>query len=208
MNQNREIEAKTILNEETFKKISISFPSKNKFVQKNYYFDTANADLKKRHISFRIRVFDDHAEQTLKVPDLNPVQHNFHEVIEINDPLTIDRAKEIIRANQEQKEIKFYGNVGEYLQKHFSTLISQLKIFTWSETNRLLARGPRDCELTLDETRYPDDYIDYELEIENTDPKLIHTVLKQLESKFNFKQTRNNKNQNKIARASLHRKKF
>ena len=40
--------------------------------------------------------------------------------------------------------------------------------------------GPQNCELTLDATSYPDNYQDFELEIENTNPALIQTVLTKL----------------------------
>lgn len=65
--------------------------------------------------------------------------------------------------------------------------------------------GPENCELTLDATSYPDSYKDYELEIENTNPTLIQKVQQILEKDFNFTQTADNTNQNKIARASAHK---
>lgn len=65
--------------------------------------------------------------------------------------------------------------------------------------------GPQNCELTLDETTYPDGYSDYELEIENSDPALIKKVLIQLEKEYHFKQAADRTNQSKIGRAFAHR---
>lgn len=201
MSKNREIEAKTLLSKEVYQKITNSFQVKNNFIQENYYFDTPKDFLKKHNISLRIRIYADHAEQTMKVPDPNPVQKNFHEVIEINDNLTREKAKELI----EQKHVIFQGNIGEYITNHFTSEQNKLSIFTWSKTRRILMNGPENCELTLDATSYPDGYKDYELEIENTNPALIQKVQQILEKDFNFTQTADNTNQNKIARASAHK---
>ena len=201
MSKHREIEAKTLLSKEVYQKITNSFQVKNNFIQENYYFDTPKDFLKKHNISLRIRIYADHAEQTMKVPDPNPVQKNFHEVIEINDNLTREKAKELI----EQKHVIFQGNIGEYITNHFTSEQNKLSIFTWSKTRRILMNGPENCELTLDATSYPDSYKDYELEIENTNPTLIQKVQQILEKDFNFTQTADTTNQNKIARASAHK---
>lgn len=202
MSKNREIEAKTLLHKAIYQQIIKDFPIKADFVQENYYFDTPNDLLKNHHISLRIRIYEDHAEQTMKVPDLNPVQNNFHEVIEINDNLTRSKAQNSVA----QKNFAFQGNIGQYLNEHFDSEQANLTLFTWSKTRRILLNGPQNCELTLDATEYPDSYKDYELEIENTNPNLIDEVQKQLEQKYDFKQNPANTNQSKIARASAHRK--
>lgn len=201
MSKNREIEAKTLLSEETYQKITKSFPVKSDFIQENYYFDTSDKLLKKHRISLRIRIYSDHAEQTMKVPDPNPVQKNYHEVIEINDDLPRSQAKELVS----NKQIYSQGNIGQYLNEHFDLNLKELLLFTWSKTRRILMNGPKDCELTLDATSYPDGYQDFELEIENDNPDLIAEVLNTLENTYNFKQDTNNTNQSKIARASMHK---
>ena len=178
------------------------FQSKVTLPKKNYYFDTADDLLKNHQISLRIRIYATHAEQTMKVPDPNPVQKNFHEVIEINDELTHAQAKKLVA----EKHFKFTGNIGTYLDKHFANDQKKLRLFTWSKTRRILMNGPQNCELTLDATSYPDNYQDFELEIENTNPALIQTVLTKLEQEYDFEQTSANTNQSKIARASAHQK--
>lgn len=201
MSKNREIEAKTLLHRETYQKIVNDFPVKSDFVQENYYFDTPDKLLKKHHISLRIRIYSDHAEQTMKVPDPNPVQRSYHEVIEINDNLTHAQAKELVA----KKHFAFHGNIGQYLTAHFAKEQDAISLFTWSKTRRILMNGPQDCELTLDATSYPDGYEDFELEIENDDPVLITKVLAILESTYNFKQDSSNTNKSKIFRASAHK---
>lgn len=202
MSKNREIEAKILLNQSVYDQITAAFPIKSDFTQENYYFDTADDLLKNHQISLRIRIYATHAEQTMKVPDPNPVQKNFHEVIEINDELTHAQAKKLVA----KKHFKFTGNIGAYLDNHFANDQKKLRLFTWSKTRRILMNGPQNCELTLDATSYPDNYQDFELEIENTNPALIQTVLTKLEQEYDFEQTAANTNQSKIARASAHQK--
>ena len=202
MSKNREIEAKILLNKSVYDQITAAFPIKSDFTQENYYFDTADDLLKNHQISLRIRIYATHAEQTMKVPDPNPVQKNFHEVIEINDELTHAQAKKLVA----KLHFKFTANIGAYLVNHFANDQKKLRLFTWSKTRRILMNGPQNCELTLDATSYPDNYQDFELEIENTNPALIQTVLTKLEQEYDFEQTAANTNQSKIARASAHQK--
>ena len=204
MSKNREIESKTILNKDVFNKLVNAFSIKEDFIQTNYYFDSPDQILKNNKIAGRIRIFSDKAEQTLKVPDKNPLQVKFHEVIEINDKLEVRDANSLVKQAFANQAIKFTGSVGAYLSKHFADQIFLLQ--TWSKTRRRLLNGPRDCELTLDETTYPDGYSDYELEIENSDPALIKRVLIQLEKEYHFKQAAKRTNQSKIGRAFAHRK--
>lgn len=202
MSKNREIEAKTLLHKNIYQQIIMDFPTKENFVQENYYFDTPTKLLKKHQISLRIRVYSDHAEQTMKVPDPNPIQKNYHEVIEINDNLSLQEARKLIAL----KKIDSQGNIGQYLHSHFQLEEQNLKLFTWSKTHRILLNGPKNCELTLDATSYPDNFEDYELEIENPDPILIKKIQKKLEMKYDFSQNPTNSNQSKIARATIHAK--
>lgn len=205
MSKNREIESKTILDETTFKQILAAFPIKEDFTQSNYYFDSSNYILRRHEIAGRIRIFENSAEQTLKVPEIDPIQVKFHEVIEINDKLEVGHANSLVKQAKVGHPLQFNGSVGAYLSKHFAGQIFSLQ--TWSKTHRRLLKGFDNCELTLDSTTYPDGYIDYELEIENTDPALIKKVLIQLEKEYHFKQAANITNQSKIGRAFAHKNK-
>ncbi|MCZ3622618.1 CYTH domain-containing protein [Lactobacillus mulieris] len=205
MSKNREIESKTLLEKDVFSAILKTFPSKKSFTQINYYFDDDKETLKNNKISLRIRLYPDKAEQTMKVPAKKLRQESYHEVIEINDPLSLKVAQEIVENSLNGGVTIFGNNCGKYLSDNFSDICQELKIFSYSKTTRHLLVGPNDCELTLDETSYPDRYQDFELEIENDNPDLIKQTLNTLIQQFNFHSNPQNTNQNKIARASLHR---
>lgn len=207
MSKNVEIESKTLLNRDTYEKMSKAFTAISDYNQQNFYFDTPDLDLANNESSVRIRVFVERAEQTLKTKDENPKQDTYHEVIEINDLLSLAQAEQMVHAAQAGEHFTFGGDVGEYLAKHFDKKIADtLELKTWSKTHRLIIRGPKECDLTLDVTLYEDGLADYELEIENDDPKLIKEVLAELEEQFGFKSTKENTNQNKVQRAFAHRK--
>jgi len=203
MSKNNEIEAKIILPKTIYQKLCHDFSIKSCFKQENYYFDTKDGLLKQNNISCRVRLFADHAEQTLKVPNEDPVQHKFHEAIEINDKLKPDEAKAMVKSGIKGLPITFKYSIGNYLSEHFSNQI-KLNLQTFSKTNRILANGPENCELTFDDTTYPDNYEDFEIEIENPNPELIAQVLLDLEKKYHFTQNSTNSNQAKIARAYKH----
>ncbi|MDF7672330.1 CYTH domain-containing protein [Lactobacillus sp. ESL0701] len=204
MTKNTEIEAKTLLTKTTYQQLCAAFPIKSDFLQANYYFDTPDGLLKQHHISCRVRIFKDHAEQTLKVPHSQLIQHNFHEAVEINDDLELAAAQKFVQQAEKGTVAVFNSNVERYLRDNLGTRL-ELYLQTFNKTRRILAVGPENCELTLDATTYPDSYIDYELEIENSNPTLIKKVLIFLENDYNFKQTKTNTNQPKIARAFSHR---
>ena len=203
MSQNNEIEAKIILPKAIYQKLCHDFPIKHSFDQENYYFDSDDGLLKQNNISCRIRLFTDHAEQTLKVPNTNPVQQNFHEAIEINDSLKLDEAKALIKHVAKGSPIIFKYSVGEYLDQKFSQKL-KLYLQTFCKTHRILANGPKNCELTFDDNTYPDNYEDFELEIENRNPDLIAQILAKLKIEYKFTQNSTNTNQAKIARAYIH----
>lgn len=207
MSKNDEIEAKILLPKSTYQKMCRDFVVKSSFNQENYYFDTDNALLKQEKISCRIRLFNNHAEQTLKVPNKNQVQQKFHEAIEINDNLSLSQARSLIEKGQQNIYFSFQGNVGQFLQDYFGNNIN-LKFQTYSKTHRILANGPKNCELTFDKTSYPDQSEDFELEIENSNPNLIKEVLAVLKEKYGFRQNSLTTNQAKIARAFSHRGKI
>lgn len=207
MAENTEIEAKILLPQEIFQKLCSDFTVKESFNQENYYFDTSNRLLKKNKISCRIRIFSDRAEQTLKVPNQNPLQNKFHEAIEINDKLSLKEAQDYVQNGLNNQHITFKYSAGKYLNQHFDHNL-QLDLQTYSKTHRILANGPENCELTFDDSTYPDGYEDFELEIENTNPQTISVVLDKLKKEYGFTQTKSNTNRAKIARAYIHRVKI
>ncbi|BDR60218.1 CYTH domain-containing protein [Lactobacillus xylocopicola] len=206
MTQSNEIEAKVLLPEKTYHKLCTAFARKSMFNQANYYFDTANGLLKTKRISCRIRLFSDRGEQTLKVPSTNPTQEDFHEAVEVTDELSVQEATSLVERAQHTGSLSFSRTVGDYLRQHFDQ--TNLPLQTFSKTHRTLVNGPQNCELTLDETQYPDGYTDFELEIENTDPDLIKLVFQQLQKTYDFSAADTKINQAKIARAFRHRAKI
>lgn len=201
MSENQEIEAKYLLTADLYQQLRQAFPRKQSFQQANYYYDTADCGLRRHFCGLRIRIFNDHAEETMKVPDPKKRQTVFHEVIEINDELDLSVAKQLVS----QQQIFLAGQVGSYLHQNFPNYIPLLRQFSWSKTNRSLLNGPNNCELTLDQTHYPDEWTDFELEIENTDPVLIKQTSDWLQEKFKFHPAKNECNQNKVDRATQHR---
>lgn len=199
MSKNREIEAKVSLDKQTYEAIKSAYPVKEDFRQTNTYYDTDKQLLKAHRNALRIRTFADHAEETIKVPSQKQVQDKYHEVIEINDELSLTQARELLQ----NAALKLDGSVGDYLKKTYPDDWDKIAAFTWSKTHRTLLNGPEDCELTLDHTRYPDGYSDYELEVENPDPATIKRALAVLSEKFAFS-AKNANNLSKIARASQH----
>ena len=149
----------------------------------------------------------DHAEQTIKVKETNLKEKKYSERVEINDLLSVAQAEQMTQSSYEGDFFLFGGDVGNYLQKHYSNeAIRSLKLISWSQTRRILANGPENCELTLDLTEFPDGYYDFELEIENDDPDTIKKVLSELEKQFNFTANKENTNQSKVQRAWEHKK--
>ncbi|RMC40754.1 MULTISPECIES: CYTH domain-containing protein [unclassified Lactobacillus] len=204
MAKNSEIEAKIILPQKTYQQLCDNFTIKSNFDQENYYFDTADSSLKNMQISCRIRIFNNYAEQTLKIPSKIAKQTNFHAATELTDTLTLTEAQEMINSGQQHIPVTFGKTGGHFLIEHLGQNC-ELYLQTFSKTHRILAYGPKNCELTFDDTVYPDGYEDYELEIENPKISLISDVLNLLKKEYVIKQSPANTNQAKIKRAFEHR---
>lgn len=207
MSKNIEIESKTLIDQATYEKMRDKFASRSDYNQQNFYFDTPSLDLANNDASVRIRIYVDRAEQTLKAKEEKPQQNTYHEVVEINDLLSLAQGEQMVNAAQRGEHFSFGGDVEKYLLEHFGKdIANDLELRTWSKTRRIIAPGPDNCDLTLDMTIYEDGFTDFELEIENDDPQLIKKVLSELEKQFNFKSTPENTNQNKVQRAYSHAK--
>ncbi|MEB3364267.1 hypothetical protein SDC49_13005 [Lactobacillus sp. R2/2] len=117
------------------------------------------------------------------MPHQNPLQNKFHEAIEINDKLSLKEAQDYVQNGLNNQHITFKYSAGKYLKQHFDHNL-QLDLQTYSKTHRILANGPENCELTFDDSTYPDGYEDFELEIENTNPQTISVVLDKLKKEY------------------------
>lgn len=152
-----EIEFKTLLSSENYEKLWERFvkESVKPFEQTNYYFDTENRQLAKKHSGLRIRVTDKKAELTLKTPiDME------NGLLETTETLSLAQARDYL----EKGQISLDGPVA----KKIATLeIDPTAIKKIGELKTKRAEIPlRDGHLlVLDESWY-NGHHDYELEME------------------------------------------
>ena len=168
-----EIEFKTLLSQEKFNQIKTDYAFAPAFTQTNYYYDTKDRQLKAQHCGLRLRLFADHAEQTLKVPA--PVKSAVHhQLLEITDPLTLPQAKILIA----HKTFDQNHQVGQALRKRQINL-QDLQLLTQATTTRRVCSLPYG-DLTLDHTRYLNGHRDFELELETKTPQKAHAAYQAL----------------------------
>lgn len=159
-----EIEFKTLLSQQKFNQIKTDYPFAPAFTQTNYYYDTLDRQLKAKRCGLRLRLFTDHAEQTLKVPA--PAESRAQrQLLEITDPLTRSQAKTLIA----QKTFDQHHQVGRALKKHHVDT-QKLRPLTKATTIRCICSLPFG-DLTLDHTHYLNGYDDFELELETKAPQ-------------------------------------
>ena len=146
-----EIELKTLLKKDEYNRLKEQFTDVKPVLQKNYYIDTPDFELREKKVAMRIRTFDDWAELTLKVPQ--SVGN-----MEYNQKLHLKDA-EVYLAKEELP----HGLVLEELAKHGiqSKKWQILGCLTTLRYERQTAIGL----MALDESQYFD-ITDYELELE------------------------------------------
>lgn len=157
MSENLEIEFKTLLSIEEFSRVVDYFQFKEEqfFTQINYYFDSADFQLRKRRMGLRVRVLSDNAEITLKVPEKVGL-------LEINDALSVKEANAII----ESATLPTIGNVYNKLNQ-LGIDQSDLRLIGSLTTKRAEIKLPQGL-LALDESWYNEQH-DFELELEVND---------------------------------------
>lgn len=157
-----EREFKNPLTQAEFQRILTQYEFAPAFIQSNLYFDTPAGDLKKRRIGLRIRCFATYGEQTLKVSRHDQA----HALTEITDSLTLAQAK--------AGQLQATGQVNTYLQKIGLplNLLQPLGLITTKRRQCLLPIGL----LVLDETTFPDQTTDYEIELETQQAKQSITL--------------------------------
>lgn len=157
MSENLEIEFKTLLSIEEFSRVVDYFQFKEEqfFTQINYYFDSADFQLRKRRLGLRVRVLSDNAEITLKIPEKVGL-------LEINDTLSVDEAKAIV----ESATLPTIGNVYNKLNQ-LGIDQSDLRLIGSLTTKRAEIKLPQGL-LALDESWYNEQH-DFELELEVND---------------------------------------
>ena len=149
-----EIELKTLLKKEEYDHLKKQFSHIQPVLQKNYYIDTPDFQLREKKVAMRIRTFADWAELTLKVPQ---TVGN----MEYNQKLTLPEAESYL-----EKPKLPPGLVLEKLSKigiesHDWLVLGCLSTLRYEMKTEIGL-------MALDESQYFDQ-TDYELELEVTD---------------------------------------
>ncbi|MFD1318608.1 CYTH domain-containing protein [Loigolactobacillus zhaoyuanensis] len=151
MSQQKEHEFKNLLTATEYQQLQQAYSFTVPFVQTNLYFDTATYQLRQLGCGLRIRLFADHAEQTLKIPG-----NGDHDLWELTDalPLAIAHKQKIQQPSQVSEQLR-----------HYQITVDQLQLIGYAQTKRSQA-NLSDGLLVLDQTSYSDQTIDYEIELE------------------------------------------
>ena len=146
-----EIEMKTLLNHDEYKKLQTHFSRVTPITQKNYYLDTPDFYLRKHKIAMRIRTFENSAEFTIKIPQ--KVGN-----MEYNQDLSLEEANHCL------KECKLPQGMilDELLSRGISprdwTVLGCLMTIRYEKSTPIGL-------MALDQSHYFD-IVDYELELE------------------------------------------
>ena len=148
-----EIELKTLLKKDDYSRLRERFTTVSPVLQKNYYIDTPDFQLREKKVAMRIRIFDDWAELTLKVPQ--SVGN-----MEFNQQLNLKDAESYLNKAELPQ-----GLVVDELAKH-GIKSAQWKVLGCLMTLRYEMETPIGL-MALDKSQYFD-ITDYELELEVT----------------------------------------
>lgn len=154
MATNLEIEYKTLLTKTEYDKLSEKYKSHPIFEQTNYYFDTPNYALKSHKMSLRIRILNQKAEITLKIPQ--EVGNK-----EYNIKLSLEEANNIIQTNN------FPSNDITKILNQENITLNDIKCFGHLTTKRREVKLPIGL-LAIDFNEYSN-VTDFELELEVSD---------------------------------------
>ena len=149
-----EIELKTLLKKDEYNRLKNQFTSITPILQKNYYIDTPDFELREKKVAMRIRTFEDWAELTLKVPQ--SVGN-----MEYNQTLQLKDAEDYL-----SKEELPQGLVLDELSKH-GIQNKKWQVLGCLTTLRYEMKTAIGL-MALDESHYFD-MTDYELELEVED---------------------------------------
>lgn len=152
MNQEIEIEYKTLLTKQTFDKLKDALPFPQDAVkQVNYYFETEDFLLKEQRSAIRIRKKKDTIVLTLKQPHPDGI-------LETHETLTKEEFTAFV-----QNDVSYKPHIGEQL-KNLGIDMVDLEYYGALTTYRR-SFVENDIEYVLDESHYGN-VVDYELEIE------------------------------------------
>ena len=146
-----EIELKTLLKKDDYSRLLKQFTNVTPVLQKNYYIDTPDFQLREKKVAMRIRTFDDSAELTLKVPQ-NVGNMEFNQKLQLKDAENYLKKAELPQ-----------GLVVDELTKH-CIKSKRWKVLGCLTTLRYEMQTAIGL-MALDESQYFD-ITDYELELE------------------------------------------
>ena len=146
-----EIELKTLLKKDEYDRLKEQFTDVTPVLQKNYYIDTPDFELREKKVAMRIRTFEDWAELTIKIPQ--SIGN-----MEYNQKLQLKDAE-----NYLTKEELPQGLVLDELAKH-SIQSKNWQVLGCLTTLRYEMQTAIGL-MALDESQYFD-ITDYELELE------------------------------------------
>lgn len=161
MAKNLEIEYKNILSQIEYEKLfnHYNFSKTVPLTQENIYFDTADGELRKRHIGLRVRITDSYVHLTMKQPVKN------HQKLETTEKLTFIDGESI----RETGKLSHGGEVADFLST-INVALDDLEVIGKFKTIRhqQVIDGQ---DMVLDRCFF-DHFEDYELEVETTDPEV------------------------------------
>ena len=149
-----EIELKTLLKKEEYDHLKKQFSHIQPVLQKNYYIDTPDFQLREKKVAMRIRTFSDWAELTLKVPQ---TVGN----MEYNQKLTLPEAESYLEKQKLPQGLVLEKLAKIDIESHDWLVLGCLSTLRY-ETKTEIGL------MALDESHYFDQ-TDYELELEVTD---------------------------------------
>lgn len=197
--QELEIEYKNLLSKYDYNKIlnneffQFNKKSYSKILQENYYFDTKDQLLKDQKAALRIRKLANRSELTFKVPS-----GNF--LMETNIPLLDSDLEKILK----EKSLSLHFLTDESLDLKLND-INDCTIFYLINSFKTLRyeKKVNNNLLVLDQTRFQNQVIDYELEVEGKVPDDAKNYFNSILEKYSIPYR---ENKPKIARAQNNKK--
>ena len=160
MAKNLEIEYKNILSQAEYQELfnHYNFAETAPLTQENIYFDTADGELRKRHIGLRVRITDAYVHLTMKQPVKD------HQKLETTEKLSLIDGESI----KESGKLSHGGEVADFLAT-IDMALDDLVIIGRFKTIRhqQVIEGQ---DMVLDHCFFQD-YEDYELEVETSNPE-------------------------------------
>lgn len=177
MARNLEIEYKNLLNQIEYEKLfkHFGFEETIPLVQENFYFDTANGELAKRHIGLRVRFTNSYVHLTMKQPVKD------HQKLETTEKLTKSDGDSI----KENGKLSHGGEIEKFLAS-MDILLEDLMVIGQFKTIRhqQVVKGQ---DLVLDHCFFTN-FEDYELEVETNGPKVGRSFYQNLLKQFQIPQ--------------------